>query len=804
VADVWLSYASCQLASGLIDDARMSLRHVQQILLAAPSSNNNNIKTGEGGGLGGGPRWYPAEQYVRLANLLVRAGSSDGAIQALEAGMERHREDSGVRAELSQRLALLRPDPTRTMPQTPSVDAIPALTKKRRTPLSSLPLSPSDAIEPKRGRTEDAPPFAPPSEHALAEEATPLDLQALKRRPLTSLQSSKPVKVMNRSTSDDVAGNGPARAPPATLSHRQHQQRLSLRAPAKPSNVPLLPKLSAYSSSNAGRRSSSPSTFTTATEASEVESVGGTLRPGQPHGSEDAIRHWATPTTTATGTTTEERISLLNQSSETVTDSGAPTFRVLGGSGIAGGASHQRSHGAQGDKSNNSNSSITETTPSRPPLGQRGVVLATGGISGSAPGAAVGQPTSASRHPTLLDRISRGGGRGALKPRMDWAQSASSDNDNGSQGPVHEPKDGGIREEESTTRSSNGDDSKSPPRKVNMDISYMWEWDPNKLARSAADATPDSPNASTKLTQPSKLEPIKEDEAAAPPSSSKQGVVLADSKHRDASRENSRAASSEPEPAVTAPPLSEAEAAALLQTCSRDFLPLMSEANVLRVNSVPYLKLGVIGKGGSCKVYRALTKNCSVVAIKKVKLAGMERNAISGYANEVALLKRLRGNPAIIQMIDSQLDLKRKQLLVVMEQGETDLNHVLHQQALSGATRGQERHRQLNMNFIRLTWHQMLSAVHCIHEARIVHGDLKPANFLFVKGALKLIDFGIAKAIQSEDTTNVYRDTQIGTLNYMSPEAIAADSGATQRNGAPRMKVGRVRQSAGLVPAEMF
>jgi serine/threonine-protein kinase TTK/MPS1 len=241
-----------------------------------------------------------------------------------------------------------------------------------------------------------------------------------------------------------------------------------------------------------------------------------------------------------------------------------------------------------------------------------------------------------------------------------------------------------------------------------------------------------------------------------------------------------------------------------LQTCSRDFLPLMSEANVLRVNGVPYLKLGVIGKGGSCKVYRALTKNCSVVAIKKVKLAGMERKAMSGYANEVALLKRLRGNPAIIQMIDSQLDLKRKQLLVVMEQGETDLNHVLHQQALSGATRGQERHRQLNMNFIRLTWHQMLSAVHCIHEARIVHGDLKPANFLFVKGALKLIDFGIAKAIQSEDTTNVYRDTQIGTLNYMSPEAIAADSGATQRNGAPRMKVGRVRQSAGLVPAEMF
>lgn len=216
---------------------------------------------------------------------------------------------------------------------------------------------------------------------------------------------------------------------------------------------------------------------------------------------------------------------------------------------------------------------------------------------------------------------------------------------------------------------------------------------------------------------------------------------------------------------------------------NRQFLPLVHHENILQVNSSSYAKLGVIGKGGSCKVYRALSKKCAVVAIKKVKLEGMDRKAIEGYANEISLLKRLRGNPAIIQMYDSEVDIKRKSIFVVMELGEVDLNHVLRQRALAGTC------RSLNMNFIRLTWQQMLSAVHCIHEERIIHSDLKPANFLFVRGALKLIDFGIAKAIQSDDTTNIYRESHIGTLNYMSPEAIL-DTGSGQ-NG-PRMKIGRV------------
>lgn len=54
----------------------------------------------------------------------------------------------------------------------------------------------------------------------------------------------------------------------------------------------------------------------------------------------------------------------------------------------------------------------------------------------------------------------------------------------------------------------------------------------------------------------------------------------------------------------------------------------------------------------------------------------------------------------------------------------------------------------------------MLQAVHVIHEEKIVHSDLKPANFVLVRGQLKLIDFGIANAI-ANDTTNIQRDHQV-------------------------------------------
>lgn len=58
-----------------------------------------------------------------------------------------------------------------------------------------------------------------------------------------------------------------------------------------------------------------------------------------------------------------------------------------------------------------------------------------------------------------------------------------------------------------------------------------------------------------------------------------------------------------------------------------------------------------------------------------------------------------------------------------------------------------------------------MQAVSGVHAQRIVHSDLKPANFLLVEGQLKLIDFGIAKAI-SGDTTSIARESQVRRIHH--------------------------------------
>jgi len=193
--------------------------------------------------------------------------------------------------------------------------------------------------------------------------------------------------------------------------------------------------------------------------------------------------------------------------------------------------------------------------------------------------------------------------------------------------------------------------------------------------------------------------------------------------------------------------------------------------DILYVNKTPYLKLTLLGKGGSSKVYRVLSPDKSIYALKQVDIADIDSILLNQYTEEIKLLEKLKSFPSIISLKDKEIT--PKSINIVLECGEIDLAGIL-----SRYKDGLLNH----MNYLRLYWQQILEAVYVIHQERIVHGDLKPQNFVLVKGSLKLIDFGIAKAIHG-NTTNIERENITGTLNYLAPETLQSTKNGTSKSG---------------------
>ena len=65
----------------------------------------------------------------------------------------------------------------------------------------------------------------------------------------------------------------------------------------------------------------------------------------------------------------------------------------------------------------------------------------------------------------------------------------------------------------------------------------------------------------------------------------------------------------------------------------------------------------------------------------------------------------------------------------------------------------------------------ILSALEYSHQAGIVHRDIKPANVMITPtGAVKVMDFGIARAMADSAATMTQTHAVIGTAQYLSPE----------------------------------
>ena len=165
----------------------------------------------------------------------------------------------------------------------------------------------------------------------------------------------------------------------------------------------------------------------------------------------------------------------------------------------------------------------------------------------------------------------------------------------------------------------------------------------------------------------------------------------------------------------------------------------------------PYEILSTIGTGGMGEVYKARdTRLDRIVAIKKNLGPFSER-----FEREARAIAKLN-HPHICSLYDVGPD------YLVMEYVEG--------KPLQGPLPVSEALRLAK---------QVLDAMEAAHRSGIVHRDLKPGNVLVTKTGVKLLDFGLAKAIEPDPLNGMTvsapltgAGTILGTPQYMSPEQL--------------------------------
>ncbi len=173
-----------------------------------------------------------------------------------------------------------------------------------------------------------------------------------------------------------------------------------------------------------------------------------------------------------------------------------------------------------------------------------------------------------------------------------------------------------------------------------------------------------------------------------------------------------------------------------------------------------YHILEKIGEGGMAVVYKATDLNLDrFVAIKFIHLHGETLvTSLARFKQEALALAKL-SHPYILSIFDIG-ELEGRPYLVMEYIPGGTLKDVL-----KGKPIPWERAAQITTYLAR--------ALETAHSKGIIHRDVKPANILMANGRdPKLSDFGIAKLILDDETTNDLTGTGrgIGTYKYMAPE----------------------------------
>lgn len=171
----------------------------------------------------------------------------------------------------------------------------------------------------------------------------------------------------------------------------------------------------------------------------------------------------------------------------------------------------------------------------------------------------------------------------------------------------------------------------------------------------------------------------------------------------------------------------------------------------------------LIGAGGMADVFQGRdTRLSRPVAIKILR---------SDLARDPAFLSRFRreaqaaaglNHPAIVSVYDTGEEVTESGVLpyIVMEQ--------VNGKTIREVIRSGER---LPFSRAIAVTRGILEALEYSHRNGIVHRDIKPANVMLTTGGdVKVMDFGIARALDDASATVTHAWTVVGTANYLSPE----------------------------------
>jgi serine/threonine protein kinase len=179
----------------------------------------------------------------------------------------------------------------------------------------------------------------------------------------------------------------------------------------------------------------------------------------------------------------------------------------------------------------------------------------------------------------------------------------------------------------------------------------------------------------------------------------------------------------------------------------------------------------LIGQGGMGKVYRARHIALDrVICLKMLKPALLEDPTLVGrFEREAKAASRLN-HPNGIQVLDFGRDEADGGLFIAMEyvQGK-DLRIVLRDEWPL------PEERLCNIMA------QVLSALSEAHAHNVIHRDLKPENIMVEQRRdqpdfVKVLDFGIAKILDSDMPGLTRNDVVCGTPQYMAPEQATGSS----------------------------